>query len=57
MKAEIRISIAKRKFTQDQISAIRRFSIILQEHNMSVLVVYKKKTKKRKDIPLKLKVI
>jgi hypothetical protein len=53
MKAIIKIVTANKKFSKDQKDAIRRFSIILQEHNLSVVVTIKKKIKKSKILNLK----
>ena len=52
MKAVIRVCTAGKEFTQDQKAIMRRVSMVLIEHNLSVAVIMKVK----KDKQLKLKV-
>jgi hypothetical protein len=50
MKAIIKIVTAEKKFTEDQEQIIKRVSMVLIEHNLSVAIV--KKVKKAKTIKL-----
>ena len=52
MKAIIKVCTAEKEFTQDQKAIMRRVSMVLTEHNLSVAVIMKVK----KDKTLKLKV-
>lgn len=45
MKATIRIVTAEKEFREDQIKIIRRIMMVLQEHNLSVSLNMKIKTK------------
>ena len=53
MKAIIKIATAEKEFSQDQKDIMRRISIVLQEHNLSVSVVMKIKKKSNSNLKLK----
>jgi hypothetical protein len=51
MKALIKVCTAQKEFNQDQIAIMKRISLVLIEHNLSVSVTYK--VKKIKQLKLK----
>jgi len=51
MKALIKIVTAEKEFTQDQKQILRRVSMVLTEHNLSVAVIMK--ATKYKQVKLK----
>ena len=55
MKAVIKIATADKKFSPDQIAIMRRVSMVLIEHNLSVVI--EMKVKETKALPFKLKAV
>jgi len=54
MKAIIKVVTAKKEFTEDQKTIMRRVVMVLIEHNLSACIVLKKKAVKTEVLHLKV---